>query len=145
MDDKLIIFKENAIFYLSGDGPNNLGQQDSFIEPQLISSDVGCSVTNSVVLTPQGLFFKSNKGIYLLSRSLGLDYLGAPVDDFNHLSITKADLVAKSDEVRFLTSDGVCLVYNYFRGLWTTFSNHEGSGSIMIGDTYYYVNTEGAE
>jgi hypothetical protein len=66
MDDKLIIFKENAIFYLSGDGPNNLGQQDTFIEPQLISSDIGCSVKNSVVLTPAGIFFKSHKGIHLL-------------------------------------------------------------------------------
>jgi len=144
MDDKLIIFKENAIFYLAGDGPNNLGQQDSFIEPQLISSDVGCSVTNSVVLTPQGLFFKSAKGIYLLSRSLGLEYIGAPVDDFNHLTITKADMVAKSDEVRFLTSDGVCLVYNYFRGLWTTFSNHRGLGAAVINNLYYYINSQGA-
>lgn len=143
MDDKLIIFKENAIFYLAGDGPNNLGQQDSFIEPQLISSDVGCSVTNSVVLTPLGLFFKSAKGIYLLSRSLGLEYIGAPVDDFNDLTITKADMVSKSDEVRFLTSDGVCLVYNYYRGMWTTFSNHKGLGSVVINNLYYYINSEG--
>ena len=143
MDDKLIIFKENAIFYLSGDGPNNLGQQDTFTEPQLISSDVGCSVTNSVVLTPQGLFFKSSKGIYLLSRSLGLDYAGAPVDDYNHLTISDACLVAKSDEVRFLTSDGVCLVFNYFRGLWTTFSNHRGIGAAVINNLYYFVNSEG--
>ena len=144
MDDKLIIFKDNAIFYLAGDGPNNLGQQDSFIEPQLISSDVGCSVTNSVVLTPQGLFFKSNKGIYLLSRSLGLEYIGAPVDDYNHLTITNASLVAKSDEVRFLTSDGVCLVFNYFRGFWTGFSNHRGQGAAVINNLYYYVNSEGS-
>ena len=144
MDDKLIIFKENAIFYLAGDGPNNLGQQDSFIEPQLISSDVGCTIRNSVTLTPQGLFFKSNKGVYLLSRSLGLDYIGAPVEDFNHLNIVKGDLVPKSNEVRFLTSDGPCLVYNYFRGFWSIYTNHKGFGSIMVGDTYYYVNTEGA-
>ena len=144
MDDKLIIFKDNAIFYLAGDGPNNLGQQDSFIEPQLISSDVGCTIRNSVTLTPQGLFFKSNKGIYLLSRSLGLDYIGAPVEDFNHLNIVKGDLVPKSNEVRFLTSDGPCLVYNYFRGFWSIYTSHKGFGSIMVGDTYYYVNTEGA-
>ena len=143
MDDKLIIFKESAIFYLSGDGPNNLGQQDTFIEPQLVSSDVGCSVKNSVVLTPQGLFFKSSKGIYLLTRSIGLQYVGAPMEDFNHFSIVKADLVAKSNEVRFLTSDGPCLVYNYFRGFWTTYTNHRGDGSVMIGDIYYYVHKSG--
>ena len=66
-----------------------------------------------MVLTPQGLFFKSNKGIYILERSLVLKYIGFPVDDFNNLNITKADIFAKDNEVRFLTSDGVCLVYNY--------------------------------
>ena len=71
MDDKLIIFKRNAIFYLAGDGPNNLGEQDTFIEPQLISSDVGCTVKNSVVLGPQGIFFKSNKGIFQLFKTRG--------------------------------------------------------------------------
>jgi len=140
MDDKLIIFKENAIFFISGDGPNNLGQQDTFSKPQLISADVGCSNKNSLVLAPQGLFFKSNKGIYMLSRSLGLQYVGAPMDDFNHLTITKADMIAKKNELRFLTSDGECLVYNYYRGYWTTFVNHKGEGSVVIGDNYYYVH-----
>ena len=140
MDDKLIIFKRNAIFFLSGDGPNNIGEQNTFIEPQLVSSDIGCVEANSVVLTPQGLFFKSNKGIYILERSLVLKYIGFPVDDFNNLNITKADIFAKDNEVRFLTSDGVCLVYNYFRGFWSLYSNHRGVSSVVVGDDYYYVH-----
>ena len=144
MDDKLIIFKRNAIFYLAGDGPNNLGEQDTFIEPQLISSDVGCTVKNSVILGPHGIFFKSNKGIYLLSRSMQLDYIGAAVEDFNELSIASADVVAKDNEVRFLTSDGDCLVYNYFRQFWSTYINHRGVSSVTIGDDYYYVHVDGS-
>ena len=140
MDDKLIIFKRNAIFFLSGDGPNNIGEQNTFIEPQLVSSDIGCVEANSVVLTPQGLFFKSNKGIYLLERSLVLKYIGFPVDDFNNLNITKADIFAKDNEVRFLTSDGFCLVYNYFRGFWSLYDNHKGVSSVVVGDDYYYVH-----
>jgi len=140
MDDKLIIFKRNAIFFLSGDGPNNIGEQNTFIEPQLVSSDIGCVEANSVVLTPQGLFFKSNKGIYLLERSLVLKYIGFPIDDFNNLNITKADIFAKDNEVRFLTSDGFCLVYNYFRGFWSLYDNHRGVSSVVVGDDYYYVH-----
>ena len=143
MDDKLIILKENALFYLAGDGPNNLGQQDTFIEPQLISSDVGCSVKNSVVLTPAGLFFKSSKGIYLLTRSLALNYIGAPLEDYNNLTITKGDIFPKENEVRFLTSDGAALVYNYYRGFWVLFGNHRGDSSVVIGDNYYYVHKDG--
>jgi hypothetical protein len=144
MDDKLIIFKKNAIFFIAGDGPNNLGQQDTFTEPQLVSADVGCSVRSSVVLTPQGLFFKSNKGIYLLSRSLGLEYIGAPVEDYNDLTITKADMVPSENQVRFLTSDGPCLVYNYYRRFWSLYTSHKGQGSVVIGDSYYYINSDGA-
>jgi hypothetical protein len=59
-----------------------------------------------------------------------LKYVGAPLDDFNHLTITKGDIYAKDNEVRFLTSDGQALVYNYFRGFWSLFSNHKGDSSL---------------
>ena len=143
MDDKLIIFKQNAIFYLAGDGPNNLGEQDSFIEPQLISSDVGCAVKNSVVLTPFGIFFKTGKGIYLLTRALGLEYVGADVEDYNDLTITKGDIYPKDNEVRFLTSEGKALIYNYYRKFWGLYGNHRGDSSVVIGSDYYYVHKDG--
>lgn len=143
MDDKLVIFKQNAIFYLAGDGPNNLGEQDTFIEPQLVSSDVGCAVKNSVVLTPFGIFFKSGKGIYLLTRALGLEYVGADVEDYNNLTITKGDIYPKDNEIRFLTSEGQALVFNYYRQFWALYGNHRGDSSVVIGSDYYYVHKDG--
>lgn len=142
MDDKLIIFKENSIHYLSGDGPNNLGLQDTFIEPELISSDIGCSNVDSVVLTPSGIFFKSNKGIYQLTRSLGLQYIGAPVEDFNSLNITSAEVVPDKNQVRFTSSDGVCQVYNYTQNKWTTFSNYKALSAISFDNEYYYLRDD---
>jgi len=143
MDDKLVIFKQNAIFYLAGDGPNNLGEQDTFIEPQLVSSDVGCAVKNSVVLTPFGIFFKTGKGIYLLTRALGLEYVGADVEDYNNLTITKGDIYPKDNEIRFLTSEGQALVFNYYRQFWGLYGNHRGDSSVVIGSDYYYVHKDG--
>jgi len=144
MDDKLIIFKEHAIFYLAGDGPTNTGEFNNFIEPTLISSDVGCVRKNSPVFTPLGIFFKSSKGIFLLTRSLGLEYKGAPVEDYNSLTIMDSDTVADQDQVRFLTSDGDTIVYNYILDRWCTFDNHRGLASRMVGNTYYYLNTSGS-
>ena len=143
MDDKLIIFKENAIFYMSGDGPDNTGQFNNFTQPVLVSADVGCVRKNSPVFTPMGIFFKSSKGIYLLTRSLGLEYKGASAEDYNSLTIMDSDVVANQDQVRFLTSDGDTIVYNYILDRWCTFDNHRGLASRVVGDNYYYLNTSG--
>ena len=142
MDDKLIIFKRDSIYFLSGDGPNNLGEQDTFIEPELISSEIGCINEQSIILTPTGLFFKSQKGIYLLSRSLSLTYIGAPVELYNNLTISSAIVVADKNQVRFTSSDGECIVYNYYQKKWATFTNHRALSAIDIEDDYYYLRTD---
>lgn len=143
MDDKMIIFKESSLFYMSGDGPNNLGQQDSFTRPELITSDIGCININSVVLTPQGLMFKSKKGIYLLSRSMELQYIGANVEEFNALTITSAVVVPEQNQIRFTTLEGNSLVYNYFINQWASFSNHRALSAVGIGFDYYYLRSDG--
>jgi hypothetical protein len=143
MNEKLIIFKTDAIFFMSGDGPNNLGQQDSFTEPEQVTIDVGCTEPDSIVQTPQGIFFKSRKGIYLLDSGLGVQYIGADVEEFNDLYITSAKILPKFNQIRFLTETGECLVYNYFVNLWSTFTNHSGKSSETIGNDYYYIRSDG--
>lgn len=142
MDDKLIIFKETAVYYLSGDGPNNLGQQDTFINIELLSSEIGCENPDSLVLTPLGVMFKSRKGIYLLSRSLGLEYIGAPVEKFNALTVSSAEVIIDKNQVRFVTRDGECLVYDYFVNKWATFTNHTGISAVVLNRDYYYVRPD---
>lgn len=141
MDEKLVVYAEDATFFISGSGPNNAGQQNSFTEPERISSDIGCMNPKSVVLTPKGLMFKSRKGFYLLDRALGLSYIGAPVEKFNGLTITSAKVVAELNQVRFTAIDGDCLVYNYEYGLWSTFTNHRAKSAEVVGNDYYYLRT----
>lgn len=140
MDNKLIIFCDHAICYLAGEGPDNTGLNDDFIRPQLITNDIGCTRRNSVAMVPKGLVFKSQKGIWQLNRALDLEYIGAPVEDYNDLTITKTDVLPILNEARFLTSDGDCLVYNYLYDIWYTFSNHRGFDSHVLGNDYYFVN-----
>lgn len=144
MDEKEVIFKESAILFIAGSGPNNLGQQNTFTEPERVAVDVGCTDPQSVVLTPNGLMFKSSKGIYLLTRSLGLQYVGAAVEDYNSLTITSAKLISRNNQVRFTTSNGDCLVYNYLLGLWSTFDNHQALDAEIVGTDYYYIRTDGS-
>jgi len=145
LDEKLIIFEQDRIFYITGDGPNSAGEQNSFSEPQLVTSDVGCSNTRSIVLMPNGLMFMSNKGIYMLDRGLSTHYIGAPVEAYNALTVTSAVLLQDQNQVRFTANDGVALIYDYFSDKWSTFSNHSGNGAVtwLATGKYCYLRDSG--
>lgn len=142
MDDKVVIFYQTGIQYFSGQGPTNTGEQDLFTDPESIAgNDVGCSEPQSICYTPVGIFFKSSKGIYLLGHDLSTQYIGAAVEDYNNLSITSAKVVADFNQIRFTTSDGDTLVYNYHLGLWCTFDNHRALSAEIVDNQYYYLRT----
>jgi len=143
LDEKFIIFEENKIFFITGEGPTATGDQNSFSEPQLITADAGCSNTDSLVLTPAGVMFQSNKGIYLLDRSLQAFYIGAMVEAYNDKTITSAVLLADKNQVRFTTSDQLALVYDYFFKKWSVFTNHAGLGAVNWLNTYVYLRSDG--
>lgn len=143
LDDKLIIFKKSKIYYVAGDGPTNAGTQNTFTEAQEITSDVGCIAPNSVVSFPNGLMFKSEKGIYSLSRGLTTSYIGARVEDFNDLNITSAILVSDTNQVRFTHSDGSCLVYDYLMNLWSSFTRYEALDADLIDGEYIFLSRNG--
>jgi hypothetical protein len=143
LDDKLVIFKRDRIFALSGDGPVDTGANDTFTLPILVSGDVGTTDPDSLVIMPDGLMFKSDKGIYLLSTGMQLDYVGAPVEDFNHLSVSGAVLMEDLNEVRFTTSDGSCLVYNYYFKQWSVFTNYAAESCVIGLNSFLHVKTDG--
>jgi hypothetical protein len=127
MDDKIIIFKENAIYYINGVGPNNLGTTSigcsagNYSQPIFITSVVGCNNQQSIVLTSDGLMFQSNKGIWLLSRGLQTSYIGAPVENFNASTVNSAVVVPDTNYVLFTLSTGQMLMYDYYYAQWGTF------------------------
>ena len=147
MDDKLVIFKQTGIFYITGQGPTATGDQSDFGVPiQIPTGDVGCQSSNSIVLTPMGLLFQSLNGIYLLDRGLNCTYKGAPVEQYTlptaqNLQITSATLVP-NQWVIFTTSssNGIALVYDYFYDQWSTFTNHPAFDSdLWLGGSNKFV------
>ena len=143
MDGKLIIFKDSTIFAVAGDGPTATGAQNTFTSPQLIATDVGCKNPDSVVLTPLGIMFQSDKGIYLLTRGLSAQYIGANVEKFNSETITASVLVPDTNQVRFLTANNDCLVYDYLVNQWSTFTNHKGKDALVYDGKFTYLRQDG--
>lgn len=144
LDDKLLIFKKNLIFFTSGQGPNNTGTDFGLFPPELVASDTGCDNQSSIVLTPVGVMFKSAKGFYIINRSLQLEYIGYDVEIFNFQNVTSALMVEDRNQVRFLTDSGLTLVYDYLYKQWSTFTNHEGADAAMWKNVYTYLRMDGA-
>lgn len=143
MDDKLIIFKRNAIYYMTGTGPDNTGANNDFSEPTYITSTAGCTNAQSIVFMPQGLMFQSDKGIWLLGRDLSTSYIGAPVEQYNSAKVLSAINVPGTNQVRFTLDNDVTLMYDYYYGQWGTFVGVPAISSTLYTDLHTYVNTYG--
>ncbi|MES2359977.1 MAG: hypothetical protein V4529_16680 [Gemmatimonadota bacterium] len=157
LDDKLVLFKDDRIFKVTGRGSNQLGQNNDLSLPQLISSDAGCVNPRSVVQTPDGIMFLSKKGIYLLNRSEQVSYIGAAVDYFtsNYQTCTSAEMVPDRLEIRFtmvdpvaplVTPAGVTLVYDYSQDRWTHWALNDGApavDSVFADGVWHWTKADG--
>jgi len=143
MDQFLLIFKEDRVYALRGEGPGNTLLGQDYTVPTLVSTDVGCSNPDSIVRLPNGIAFQSDKGIYLMGRNLQVVYIGADVEAYNDVTITGADLVPDENSVVFLTAGDRTLHFNYEHNAWSTFDGHAGLDSVVIDDDYYYLRTDG--
>lgn len=144
LDDKLIIFKDDAIYYITGTGPDNTGANNDFSDPIFITSTVGCANQNSIAFIPDGLMFQSDKGIWLLGRDLSTKYIGAPVQAFNQYAVLSAITIPETNQIRFTLSNGVTLMYDYFFGQWGEFVGVPSVSSTLFQSLHTFINSFGA-
>lgn len=143
MDDKFIVFKKDAIYYFTGTGPDNTGAQNDFSDPVFVTSSVGCSNPNSIVLMPSGIMFQSDKGIWLLGRDLSTSYIGAPVEAYNTQTVRSAQVIPGTNQVRFVIDNSTTLIYDYFYNQWGTFTNIRAISSTLYQGFQTYLNEFG--
>ncbi len=144
MDDKLIIFKKDAIYYVSGTGPDNTGANNLFTDPIFITGVTGCTNQQSLIITPNGMMFQSDKGIWLLDRSLGTTYIGAPVEPYAlSANVKSAVLVPGTNQVRFTLDSNITLMYDYFYSQWNTFTGLFGISSCIYNSLHTYLDSYG--
>lgn len=147
MDGRLVVFKSNAIYIVSGDGPDDTGANGTFTT-QAVSLSVGTLLPGSVVHTPDGIMFQSATGIYLLSRGLSLTYVGKQVEKYTLAeNVVDASLVTGQTQVRFVQASGRCLVWDYDMQRWYTFTLPVGGSTIVscanIATGWCYATADG--
>lgn len=143
MDEAFIIFKPGHIYALDGPGPDATGQ-GAFNPTRNISTDTGLKDTYSIATTEHGVFFRSARGIQLLTRGGAVQYIGGPIEAYltGH-TITSAIVVPTQSQVRFARTDGLVLVYDYTAEAWTTFTYVPVGYTLPLTGTYmtYYNDT----
>jgi hypothetical protein len=144
VDDKLLVFKRSHIFAVIGRGPDSTGANNDLSDAIFVTSDVGCIDPRSVVGTPVGIMFQTAKGIYLIDRSLQVQYVGAAVEAYNGETITSATLMASVNQVRFTLQSGKTLVYDYFVEQWGTFTNQYAVDSLIWLGTPVILRSNGS-
>ena len=151
LDGTLVAFAREAIYLVTGDGPDDQGV-GGYNPPQKLPCDVGCIDWRSVVETSIGVFFQSKRGIYLLPRGFNAPvFIGAEVEDtLASFPICKSATLVSAPAnasgqgeitVRFVMTDtenGVntaCLVYDLKTQGWSVDTNI-GVGSQGPGGTW---------
>ena len=130
--DHLIVFTSDSLFAISGEGPDRAGGTARFSEPRLLTKGQGSVEGTIHENTPAGIIYQSPRGFYVVNRELGIDYIGAPVEDFGVYrgigALTNDErhevyivLGARLDEAVGLGGYSTVLVFNYFYGNWTQY------------------------
>lgn len=146
MDTELVVFKKDAIYLVQGSGPdgNGAGATYGF---QLIASGVGTSNAHSIVLAQDGTWFMSESersGIMTLSRGLTVDYTGSGVRTFSGEVVTSAVVVPSQSQLRWYTSGGTTLVWDWISKIWTTFTGQPCASAVYYNGSVAYAPLSGA-
>lgn len=152
MDAVTVVFSPSRIYLIGGYGPNATGHGDDMSRLTEIPTDTGCIEARSVVTGPDGIFFQTARGIYLLGRDHAVAPIGEPVRTLldTYTVVTSAVLVARERQVRFTVmdpgaTDGRILVYDYRIAAWFEWRIKNSGGNIVVPhggvfvDGIYYI------
>lgn len=140
MDGRLFIFKRDGVFVVDGDGPAEGGVAgNEFSPPQRLATEYGCVDARSIVVTTNGIFYRSARGVEVLTRSLQVKWIGERIqstvdshpktcgsvlDAFGRVHYLLA--ASLSDAMTVAGIAGVEAVYDLTTDAWTI---HIGTGS----------------
>jgi hypothetical protein len=147
MDENLIVFWEDKIGVVYGDGPNDLGEGGTFTLPRIVAYvGVKEDERRSIIKTPQGIFYKSGDGIKLLDRSMQVQDIGRDVIGLHTISGTRRPIVGgehnqQKHQVMFAQGAGAgqafVLVYDYLLNYWTRYIvNIDGTSNAIGSDLW---------
>jgi hypothetical protein len=147
--DSLVAFTAEGIYVSTGEGPTDDGNGD-FGTPSRLPFPIGCIEPRSVITVPEGTFFQSNRGLYLLPRGFGEpiaagDVVMDTLADFPTITGAVAMVKPTEQTIRWtcLGDDGEQgrqIVYDLVHKAWSIDQHHGSpSGDVCAGE---WLNNE---
>lgn len=131
MQETLVVFAERAIFQIPGDGFSNLlGQGQNYGPARLLSNDLGAISQETVVLTPRGLIFKSQKGWYLLPGWVAPEDIGTAAGAFDDDEVTAVHVVERQQQVRICSPQRI-LNWDYSVNEWSEWTVEDARAATV--------------
>lgn len=130
--DRLLLFKQNDVYVVYGEGADERGVGASFNLPIPLAQNIGCTRPESVLATPVGTFFQGGPGIM---RIVGqqVDFIGNAVRDTFPGVVSSVTHSAEQQKVFFACHDEaltefMILVYDYRFQRWTEWTYEHPTG-----------------
>lgn len=146
LDSALIVFKSGSIFIINGEGPSDSGAGNDFT-PTKVATPLGCIEPRSIATTSEGVVFQAAEGLFMLNRSMQVEYIGAGVEDdlAAFPVVTSAVYSADQYQVRFACAgewvhpggetpawrQGVTLVYDLTFKNWARWYAADGRAQAL--------------
>ncbi len=140
-DGTLYVFKSGSVYAIAGESPSDSGSSGGFGSPRRLACDVGCTEPDSLVVTSAGIFFRSARGIELLTRSGSVVPIGAEIQttlaDFPIVSSATLDdheglvyfTLAAAESGGLVSGDGRDLVFDLAVGGWMSVDDKRGASA----------------
>lgn len=141
-----IVFREKAAYRLDGDGVDNAGAGQNY-SAERIPGDVGAVNQESIAVTERGVIFKSSKGWYL-TNGQSMQYIGAPIADYDGETPLAVDVMESQHQVRVLTSSRMLMLDTYVsdanqRPTWAEWTVAGGVHSCIWNGAHVYLTSTG--
>ena len=138
----LTVFTRKGVFVVQGEGPNAVGQ-GFFNLPNAIAENQGALPGSPHLDHSFGVFYVSDRGLYLVTPQAQVQYVGAPVEDLvNTENVKDITLFDYNNEIRFASASAsstkVVLIYNTFFKQWTNWGIYDGESSSIAAQTQYF-------
>lgn len=115
MEGRLYLWSRDAIYGVAGIGQSDSATVDAQLQIVPLHTGIGCVDPNSMVLGPDGVYFKSGKGYYLFNRGQLIDYAmaGAPAHESFEVAgnVRSAAIFERRHQIRIVCDDELLRTY----------------------------------